>query len=122
MPTLVPVNRCFDPRIPRGKKLETLPNPGRFTNRAGLRRCEREFTRRPFCNHNGLFRIKPTNLLVRPVNQRGNIRVRLVLVLLPVNAEAEPIDVIRAGILGGSAVPGFVRIRIIVGVKHPFDI
>jgi len=122
LPALVPVKRRFDPRIARAKKLQTLLNPCRFAHGARLCRRERELAGRPLRYHDGLVRIEPAHFLIGPVNKRWNIRVRLVLVLLPVNAEAEPIDVIRAGILGGSAVPGFVRIRIIVGVKHPFDI
>ena len=42
--------------------------------------------------------------------------------MLPINAEAEPIDVIGAGIVRSRAVPGFIRVGIIVGVKHPFNV
>src|SRR5439155_2590138 len=48
--------------------------------------------------------------------------VWLVLVLLSINAEAEPIDIIGTGIVSRRAVPSLIWVRIIICVKHPFDV
>src|SRR5206468_12269751 len=49
-------------------------------------------------------------------------RIWFVLVLLPINTQAKPIDVLGAGIVGGRAVPSIQGIGIIVGVKHPLNV
>src|SRR6266550_2289815 len=69
LPALVPVKRCFDPRITGAKQVQTLFDPRRFADSAGGGRGKRKFAGRPFRNHDGLVRIKTAHFLVRPVDQ-----------------------------------------------------
>ena len=98
MPALVPINRSFNTRITRAEKIEALFDPFGLPH-AGFINIVREFAGRPFRDHDWFLRIEPAHFLIRPVNQRRNVRIRLVLVLLTVNAQAKPIDVIGAGII-----------------------
>src|SRR6266702_2789131 len=82
----------------------------------------REVARRPLSDHDRFFRIEPAHFLIGPINQRGNICPRLVLKLLAINTQAEPIDIIWTGIIRGCKVPRVERIGIVVGMKHPLDV
>src|SRR6266404_4048785 len=69
LPALVPVKRCFYPRITGAKQVQTLFEPRRFANSAGWRRGKRKFAGRPLRNHDGLVRVETAHFLVRPVDQ-----------------------------------------------------
>src|ERR1041385_3850491 len=95
LPPLMPVKRCFEARITGTEQFQPLLDPRWFADSARRSSGKRKLDSRPFRNHDGLERIKTAHFFVWPVNQRRNIRVRLILVLLSVDAESEPIHVIR---------------------------
>src|SRR5207244_11436945 len=121
LPALVPVYCGLDARITRAKHLESLFNPIGFAESAAFRRMWK-FTGRPFRNHDRLLWIKSAHFLIRPIYQGRNVWIWFVLELLPINAEPEPIYVIGTGIVSSRAVPGLIRIGIIVCVKHPLNV
>src|SRR5262245_26611830 len=54
LPTLVPVKRRFNSRVPRAEKLQALLDPRRLAHGTRFCRCERELASRPLGNHDGL--------------------------------------------------------------------
>ena len=94
LPALMPVKRGFDSRIARAEELQRLLDPFRFAHCFAIGSRQREFAGRPLGNHYRLMRIKPADLLIRPVHKRRYVWIRFILVLLPVDAETKPIDVI----------------------------
>src|SRR5205807_3762171 len=37
-------------------------------------------------------------------------------------AQSQPVDIVRAGIVGRGKIPGIKRVGVVIGVKHPFDV
>ena len=53
---------------------------------------------------------------------RPKIGPRLVVELLAVNAEAQPVDVLGARIVGGREIPGIHRKGVIIRLEHPLNV
>src|SRR5439155_13506452 len=94
----VPVNRSFNAWITRAKKVEALFDPLSLPD-TGLVDRKRKFAGRPLGDHDWLRRIEAAHFPVRPIHKWTDIRIWFVFKLLPVNAQAEPIDVVGAGII-----------------------
>jgi len=116
LPPFMPVNFRFNPR--------TLPlhDGKRFADLLRLVAGVRKFAGRPFRNHDRFSWIEPCDFLVRPIDQAKRIGPRLVVELLAVNTEAQPVDVVGARIVGGREIPGIHRKGVIIRLEHPLNV